>query len=158
MFRYISFFLIILVYIAAPTKPLNLAATTTDTNAILSWNPPTFNGGREDLSYIVKYKASQEQQFPYYSLSLPITDTSVTVTSLAPLTMYTFMIVAENEISQEFADQFSEDDRTSSPIFVTTQEGGYYIETMYCRHVCWLCACMCSERSRYKVNTMGYTC
>ena len=125
MFRYMytSFFLIILLYLAAPTKPLNLAVTTTDTSAILSWNPPIFSGGCEDLFYIVKYKASQEQQFPYYSPSLPITNTSVTVTSLAPLTMYTFMIVAENGVSQDFADQFSEDDRTSSPIFATTQEG-----------------------------------
>ena len=46
-------------YLAAPTKPLNLAATTTDTSAIISWNPPIFNGVCEDLFYIVKYKASQ---------------------------------------------------------------------------------------------------
>ena len=77
---YIFIFLIILVYLAAPTKPLNLAATTTDTSAILSWNPPIFNGGREDLFYIVKYKAPQEQQFTYHSPSPPITDTTVTVT------------------------------------------------------------------------------
>ena len=124
MFKYTSFFFIIFVYIATPTKPLNLTAMATDTSAILSWHPPIFNGGREDLFYIVKYKASQEQQFTYYSPSPPITDTSVTVPSLAPLTTYTFMIVAENGVSQEFADQFSENDRTSSPIFVTTQKSG----------------------------------
>ena len=120
MVRYTSFFW----YLAAPTKPLNLAATTTDTSAILSWNPPIFNGGREDLFYIVKYKASHEQQFTYYSPSPPITDTFVTVTSLAPLTTYTFVIVAQNGVSQEFADQFPEDDQTSSHVFVTTQEEG----------------------------------
>ena len=38
--------------------------------------------------------------------------------------MYTFMIVAENGVSQEFADQFSEDDRTSLPVFIATQESG----------------------------------
>ena len=119
-----TFFLLIFVHLVVPTKPLNLSATTTDTTAILAWHPPIFNGGREDLLYIVKYKVLQEQQFTYYSPSQPITNTSVTVTSLAPLTIYTFMIVAENGVSQEFADQFSEDDRTSSPISVTTKEGG----------------------------------
>ena len=130
MFKCTFLFLIIFVYLAAPSKPLNLAVITIGTSIILSWNPPIFDGEREDVFYIVKYKASQEQQFTYYSPSPPVIDTSVTVTSLAPLTMYTFMIVAENGVSQEFADQLSEDDRTSSPIFVTTQEGGWYIETM----------------------------
>ena len=113
--------MIIFVYVDAPTKPLNLTAKATDTSATLSWQPPVSNGGREDLFYKVKYMSSEEQQLTYYS---PISGTSFTLTSLTPLTMYTFMVVAENEVSQEFPDQFPESHRTSSGTFVTTQEGG----------------------------------
>ena len=73
------------------------------------------------MFYTVKYKASHEQPSNYYS---PITDTSATVTPLSPLTTYTFTVVAENEISQEFPVQFPESDRTSSSVSVTTKEGG----------------------------------
>ena len=95
---------------------------TTDTSATLSWQPPINDGGRrDDLFYTVKYKTLQEQQSTYYS---PITDTSVTVTHLAPLTTYTFTVVAENKISEEFPVEFPESDRTSSSVSVTTKEGG----------------------------------
>ena len=43
--------------------------------------------------------------------------------------MYTFMIVAENGISQEFPDQFSEDDRTISSVLFTTQKDGQFNKT-----------------------------
>ena len=105
-----------LVYVDGPTKPLNLTATTTENSVKLSWEPPISNGGREDVFYKVKYKTSEEQQFTYYS---PINGTSFTVTSLAPLTVYTFLVVAENGISQEFPDQFPESNHTTSAIFVT---------------------------------------
>ena len=109
-------------YVAAPSKPLNLTATTTDTSATLSWDPPLSNGGLDDVFYLIKYKASEEQQFTYYSPTPPITNTSATVTSLAPLTVYIFMVVAENGVSQVFPDLFTESDRTSSAIFATTKK------------------------------------
>ena len=67
-------------FIAAPTKPLNLMATTTDTSATLSWDPPISNGGLEDVFYIIKYKTSEEEQFTSYFPTPPITNTSATVT------------------------------------------------------------------------------
>ena len=115
--------------IAAPSKPLNLMATTTDTSATLSWDPPLSNGGLDDVFYIIKYKTSEEQQFTYYSPTPPITNTSGTVTSLAPMTMYMFMVVAENGVSQEFPHLFTESDRTSSAIFATTKKSGERIKT-----------------------------
>ena len=115
-------FLCISMHIDAPTKPLNVTATTTDTTATLSWEPPFSNGGREDVFYTVKYKASLDEEFTYYSPTPPITGTFATVTSLVPLTTYTFMVVAENGVSEEFSDQFPESSRTSSSIFVVTKE------------------------------------
>ena len=113
-------------FIAAPTKPLNLTAATTDTSATLSWDPPLSNGGLDDVFYIIKYKTSEEQQFTYYSPTPPITNTSATITSLAPMTIYMFMVVAENGVSQEFPELFTESDRTSSAIFATTKNSGEY--------------------------------
>ena len=129
------FSITILVYIAAPAKPLNLTATTTETSVTLSWEPPTSNGGREDVFYQIKYKTLEEQQFTYYSPTPPITNTSATVTSLSPLTVYMFEVVAEIGVSQEFHDQLTESDRTSSAIFVSTEECSehikYYVIPMY---------------------------
>ena len=88
----------------------------------------------EDVFYQTEYKTLQKKQFTYYSSAPPITNTSATVTSLAPLTMYMLMFVAENGTSQVFCDQFTERDRTSSVFFVTTKNGGEYIITM--SHAC----------------------
>ena len=85
-----------------------MTATTTDTSATLSWGPPISNGGLEDVFYLIRYKTSEEEQFNYYSPTPPITGTSATVTSLTPLTIYIFMAVAENGITQEFPDLFTE--------------------------------------------------
>ena len=113
------------IYIAAPTKPLNLTVTsTTNTSVTLSWKPPFSNGGREDVFYQIKFKTPQEQKFTDYSPTLPITGTSATVTSLTPLTLYTFVVVAENGVSQEFHNRFIESDHTSLAINATTKEGG----------------------------------
>ena len=114
--------MILLVSVVAPTKPLNLTATPTGTSVTLSWEPPVSNGGRGDVFCIIKYKTSQEQQFTDYSPTLPVTITSATVDSLEPLTAYTFVVVAENGISQEFPDQFPESDRTSSAVLAITME------------------------------------
>ena len=101
-----------------------MTVTTTDTNVTLVWEPPISNGGREDVFYKIKYKTSLEQQFNYYSPTPRITGTSATVTSLAPFTLYTFMVIAENGVSQEFHDVLNESDRTSSAINATTKENG----------------------------------
>ena len=116
------------IFIGEPTKPLILTATPTGTSVTLLWKPPISNGGREDVFYKIKYKTSQEEQFTYYSPTPPITGTSAIVTSLAPLTTYTFMVIAENGITQEYADQFPENDRTSSPIIVATKGDGESVE------------------------------
>ena len=118
---------IILLFLAAPSKPRNLNVTSaSDTRAMLSWTPPLSDGGRGDVFYIVKYKTTMEQQFIYYSPSPRITSTSVALTSLVPFTAYMLAIVAENGVTQEFPDQFLESDRTSSVISTTTKEGGEY--------------------------------
>ena len=124
-----TIWLLILFSLAAPTKPQNLYVTTTDISASLSWTPPLSDGGRDDVFYMIKYKTQQEQQFTYYSPTPPISITSATVTSLVSLTNYTFLVVAENGVSQVFSVQFSEGDRTSSPFSVTTKEGGEHINS-----------------------------
>ena len=124
------FSIICLVYIGEPTKPLSLTATPTGTSVTLSWEPPASSGGREDVFYTIKYKTSKEELFNYYSPTPPITGTSVTFDSLAPLTTYTFMVVAENGVTQGFADLFPEDNRTSSLIFVATNTNGEYIKLL----------------------------
>ena len=120
--------LLILLFLAAPGKPENLSVTTTtNTTATLTWAPPVSDGGRDDVFYIVKYKTTKEQLFTDYSPSPSITDSSVTVTSLVPLTNYTFLVVAENGVTQDFFEQFVETNRTSSAISATTKEGGEHI-------------------------------
>ena len=120
--------------IAAPSEPQSLTVMTTATSAKLSWEAPISDGGRDDVFYKVKYKAALEQEFTYYSPSPPITNTLATVPSLAPVTNYTFMIVAENEVSWEFPDTFVESNRTSSAITVATEEGGEHLSknNMFC--------------------------
>ena len=130
MYHYRLYSILLLMFIVGPSKPLNLMAITTDTSATLSWDPPLSNGGRENVFYLIKYKTSEEQQFTYYSPTPPITGTSAIVPSLAPLTMYVFMVVAENGVSQEFPDLFTETNRTSSAINAATQKSGEYIKTM----------------------------
>ena len=66
------------------------------------------------------------------SYDTPINDNFVTVTSLASLTTYMFMVVAENGVTQEFPEYFLESDRTSSAIFATTEEGGEHIVECSC--------------------------
>ena len=124
-------FLLILLFLAAPSKPRSLGVATTETSAILIWAPPLSDGGRDDVFYVVKYKTTTVQQFGYYSPSPPISGNSVTVTSLVPGTKYTFMVVAENGVTQEFSEQFVESDRTSPAISATTKEGGEHI-VQYC--------------------------
>ena len=122
------FRLLILILLAAPGKPENLSVTTTtNTTATLSWAPPISDGGRDDVFYIVKYNTTMEKEFSYYSPSPHINDTTVTVTSLVPLTTYTFMVVAENGVTREFSEQFAESERTSSAISFATKEGGEHI-------------------------------
>ena len=123
-----------MLFLAAPSKPQNLGVTSTDTSAALTWSPPLSDGGRDDVFYIVKYQTTTEKQFSYYSPSPPITSTSVTVTSLVPVTNYTFIVVAENGVIQEFSEQFVESNRTSSAISVTTKEGGEHIVQCCCVH------------------------
>ena len=120
--------------IAAPSKPRSLTVMTTVTSAKLSWEASISDGGRDDVFYKVKYKAAMEQEFTYYSPSPPITDTSATVPSLAPVTNYTFMVVAENGVSLEFYDEFLESNRTSSAVSVATGEGGEHLSknNMFC--------------------------
>ena len=62
--------MILLVCLAAPTKPLNLMAKTTDISATLSWKPPISNGGREDVFYLAGAAV-----LTYYSPTPPITNT-----------------------------------------------------------------------------------
>ena len=112
---------------AVPSEPQSLTVTTTATSAKLSWKAPISDGGRDDVFYKVKYKAAVEQEFTYYSPSPSITDTSATVTSLTPVTNYTFMVVAENGVSWEFHDKFVEGNRTSSVLSVATEEGGEHL-------------------------------
>ena len=118
-------------YIEKPTKPQVLTAAPTSTNVTLLWDSPISNGGRRDVFYKIKYKTSQENQFTYYSPTLLITNTSATVTSLTPLTTYTFMVVAENGVTVEYPDLFPEEDRTSIPIVVVTNKVGEYFEYMH---------------------------
>ena len=119
------------IYAAEPTEPLGLTATPTSTIVTLLWEPPISSGGRRDVFYVIKYKTSQEEQFTYNSPTPPITNTSATIYSLAPLTTYTLMVVAENGVTQEYPDVFPEDDRTSALIIVVTNKDGEYFENRY---------------------------
>ena len=109
-------------YLAAPSEPLNLRVSTTVNSATLSWMPVVYDGGRNDVFYRIKYKAKHEQQFSYFSPCYPFTDTSATIPSLEPLTDYMFIVVAENGVSVEFADNFTNASRTSSVVYATTKE------------------------------------
>ena len=120
--RFIHQLLIFFVPIAAPTEPRNLKVSTTANNATLSWIPPLYDGGRNDIFYRIKYKAIKEQQFSYFSPCCPITGTSSTIPYLEPLTNYMFMVIAENGVTVEFADHFSNESRRSSVVTASTTD------------------------------------
>ena len=122
--------LFVFTIVAAPTEPLfPVLIDCNDTTATINWTAPLNNGGRTDGFYIVGYKTAGGNEFSYYSSS-PITATHVTITGLQPLTTYTVVVVAENEITQEYA-QLPLAPRTSSHLTFTTKEGGTTVKHVY---------------------------
>ena len=112
----------VLISLAGPSEPLNLRSKShTDTTVSLSWTQPYSDGGRPgDVFYNIYYKTLGGN----YSKDNPfseITSTSFTVTGLLPMTNYTFVVVAENSVTESFSNEFPLINRTSNEISVLTK-------------------------------------
>ena len=105
----------------APSAPTDLAYTSiTYSNVSLSWKAPSYDGERSDVFYVVRYK-TQGNDFETYTPPSKITNHSVTVTGLSPVTTYTIVVIAENAVTEEFSNEFADvTSRTSNEITITT--------------------------------------
>ncbi|XP_066998191.1 ephrin type-A receptor 5 isoform X2 [Anabrus simplex] len=82
-----------------PSAPKNLTVNFVDQSTVmLSWQPPHFQGGREDTVYRVVCD-SCGPGVSYIPNTDIFNDTKVTVTGLNPETTYRFQVFAENGIS-----------------------------------------------------------
>ena len=113
-----------LIALAGPAAPTGLRATFVTHNSVsLTWTEPEFNGGRNDgIFYVIRYKVSTARKFMEYPISSTISVPGATVQNLFPMTSYTFVVVAGNEVTRAYPDVFTFSNavlRTSREVTVT---------------------------------------
>ncbi|XP_063219299.1 ephrin type-A receptor 4 isoform X1 [Bacillus rossius redtenbacheri] len=87
-----------------PTAPQNLTVNFVDqSTVILSWNAPSFQGGRNDTVYQVECD-SCGPGVSYNPNTEVFNDTKVTITGLNPVTTYRFQVFAQNGVSELIQD------------------------------------------------------
>ena len=75
------------------------------------------------MFYTIRYKTAG-CEFVSYATSSKLTDTSATVSGLSPMTTYTFVVVAGDNVTEAFPDDFPLDDaasRTSDELTISTK-------------------------------------
>ncbi|KAL7632913.1 UNVERIFIED_CONTAM: hypothetical protein RMT77_016740 [Armadillidium vulgare] len=90
-----------------PGKPQNLTVNFVDqTTVVLSWLPPTNNGGRNDTTFRVICDAcgSRVTYKPVQAAESTFNATRVTIGNLNPMTTYRFQVVSENGVSDQATD------------------------------------------------------
>ena len=86
-------------YIVAPSNPLNVAVVKTDsTTCKISWDPPTSDGGRSDVSYCIEYQSTSRLFRGYLPAGTVATGSPnmFTVEGLDPVTEYTLRLITNN--------------------------------------------------------------
>ena len=84
--------------------PLNLGQSgATDTSLSVSWNHPTYNGGRGDLYYQVDYSDPDNVGVMLEARceASCSSQTSCTITGLRPATQYVVRVSAHNGVSDQ---------------------------------------------------------
>uniref|UniRef100_A0A8D8YG78 receptor protein-tyrosine kinase n=1 Tax=Cacopsylla melanoneura TaxID=428564 RepID=A0A8D8YG78_9HEMI len=80
-----------------PSAPQNLTVNFVDQSTVtLSWNPPSFQGGRTDTVYKVVCDACGPSNMPP---AAEFNETKITISGLSPVTTYTFKVLSENGVS-----------------------------------------------------------
>ncbi|XP_065221402.1 ephrin type-B receptor 1-B isoform X5 [Planococcus citri] len=82
-----------------PTAPQNLTVNFVEQGTvILSWNPPSYLGGRNDTLYRVTCDVCGASVI-YIPNTEKFNDTKITISGLSPLTAYKFLVFSENGVS-----------------------------------------------------------
>ncbi|XP_046673447.1 ephrin type-B receptor 1-B isoform X1 [Homalodisca vitripennis] len=82
-----------------PSAPQNLTVNFVDqSTVILSWNPPSFLGGRSDTVFRVECDACGPSVI-YSPNSEIFNDTKITISGLSPVTTYRFQVFSANGVS-----------------------------------------------------------
>ncbi|KAJ8984037.1 hypothetical protein NQ317_012261, partial [Molorchus minor] len=94
-----------------PSAPQNLTVTFVDQSHVaLTWLPPEYTGGRNDVVYRIKCDACSMGPVQYNPNMETFNDSRITVSGLNSVTTYRFQIFAENGVSHlskshpEYAD------------------------------------------------------
>ena len=93
-----SFFVV--AFPGPPSFPRDVTITDTMSfSAVVSWDPPSDDGGRTDTFYNLSYKLFPEQSNPTYPEQNPIVETQYELTGLEPCSIYYVEVIAENGVS-----------------------------------------------------------
>ena len=80
-----------------------MIADVASTSVFLTWEPPEFDGGRDDIYYELFYQRSDGSE-PQMSSGTVMGSTEGEITGLLPLTEYNVFVSAENGVSSQAVD------------------------------------------------------
>ncbi len=103
-----------------PGAPRNLQTSdVTNTSVQLTWDSPSYEGGRSDTFYNV-YTSTTANSGPTQSNIEPVFGNNFFVTDLIPNTFHQVSVVAENGVSSQAGQEYLR----TAVTFVTTSIGG----------------------------------
>lgn len=101
-----SFFLPLL---APPLAPTNINVTVvTESVVVVTWSPPSYDGGRTDLTYDIQCSTCSNVGFcssncagvQFWPLSEDLSTTQVIISSLNPAALYNITVISKNGVSE----------------------------------------------------------
>ena len=113
--------------LTVPGQPIEIIATAGDSEVIVSWSPPDFDGGTDITNYIVTSQRGE--------IGAQTEANSISIQGLTNGTEYTFAVIAENLIGAGLESQYSNPVTPitfpATPLNITVTANGSEI------HVAW---------------------